>query len=440
MSAASRIIVAATGAAATIIVARLLGPAGAGAYAIAQTLIALLTVATTLGVEHGIVYYVSSGRWAAAAAFRSAQRVALLSGLAGAAAGILARMIVPSAFRSLSVPDTIVAAAALPFALSWLYVSYTALAVDRYEAYVLPAAIQSVAAMALVATLAAVDGVGGAVLGFTAAHVITAAVMLIAGRPRRGSDGHPASGADEPGQLRRAISFGVRGYAANALQFVNYRLDLFILNAAVTTAAVGQYSVAVAVTTVLWLLPQALGDVLFPRVAALAARTTDDAEAALAMAETKGLRHCLVLTVVATTVLALALLLLVVPIYGPRFEPAIDLGLILLPGSALLGLASPLSAIVVGRGHPRMMLTVTLIVTPVTIVLYLVLIPTLHADGAALASTISYSATFLLVAGFHARVTGNHLLTSMLPTRSEWDDYRRLGPAIATWATGLHRR
>jgi len=71
MSASSRIGVAIAGALTSIVIARLLGPSGAGAYFVAQSLILVLTVATTLGVEHGIVYFVSSGEWGARPAYRS---------------------------------------------------------------------------------------------------------------------------------------------------------------------------------------------------------------------------------------------------------------------------------------------------------------------------------------------------------------------------------
>jgi O-antigen/teichoic acid export membrane protein len=436
MSAASRTAVAVTGAVATIVVARLLGPSGAGAYAVAQTLIILLTVGTTLGVEHGIAYYVSSGRWSARGAFLESQVLALVSGVAGAAIGILARALVPGAFHGLSPGVTLVAVAALPFALSWFYGSYVALATDHYEGFVLPPAVQSTLALCLVAVLAAVDGVPGAVIGFAAAHAITAVAMLavvLRRFVRRAAVRHRSSGR----QLRRAVAFGIKGYAANALQFVNYRLDLFILNATAASVAVGHYSVAVSTTSVMWLLPQALSDVLFPRVAALSARTDEHHVEMRSFAEVKTLRHVVLVTIVVGIAVALALVLLVVPIYGPAFHQSTVLGLILLPGVALLGISAPLSATIVGRGRPGLLLVATIIVTPLTVVLYVLLIPALHAPGAALASSVSYTAMFALAALFYHRVTASNPLRLMLPTRSELADYRGL---VRSRGVGLARR
>jgi O-antigen/teichoic acid export membrane protein len=431
MSAASRISVAITGAASTIVVARLLGPSGAGAYAVALTLIAMLTVATTLGIEHGIAYYASSGQWSARDAHGSSQLVALGSGCVGIGIGMLARTALPSAFHGLTPLVTLIAVLGLPFALSWFYGTYVALASDDYEGYVLPPALQSGAAVCLVAALAVLDGVRGAVIGFTAAHVLAAAATLL--MRKRWLARHPSALEPTGGerQLRRAMGFGIKGYASNALQFVNYRLDLLILNATATGAAVGHYSVAVSVTSVMWLLPQALSDVLFPRVASLSAAANEQGHQMRAFVEAKSMRHTVIVTLAVSAVVAAALLLLVVPVYGPAFEPAITLGLILLPGVALLGLTGPLSAAILGRGHPELSLISTAIVTPVTVVLYVLLIPALDATGAALASTISYSATFALAAFFYRRVTGARLLVHMLPGRSELADFRSVPTLVA---------
>jgi O-antigen/teichoic acid export membrane protein len=440
MAAASRVLVAVTGATTTIFVARLLGPEGAGGYAIAQSLILMGMVLTTLGVEHGIQYYVSSHRWGARSAYRSAQRVAVVSGLAGAVLGVLLRLAFPAPFGGLSVASTAVACAALPFTLSWFYGTSIAVATDRYEAFAIPPALQSSLALVLVAVLAAVAGLPGAVAGFALAHVLTAGASRVLMRRDLNADADRAGDQDARGQLRRAVRFGIKGYAANALQVVNFRADLFVLAGYATAADVGHYAVAVAVTTILWLLPQALNDVLFPRVAALSARAgTAAGEETRAFVEAKSLRHVVLIIVCSTLVLAAALLLLVVPVYGEDFQPAVDLGLILLPGVAAIGLSGTLTATIVGRGHPGYTLAITLVTTPLTLALYLLLIPAFDATGAALASTISYVATFLLAAVFYRRATGARVLPRLLPTRSELADYRALMPAIAAWARGVRQ-
>lgn len=428
MSATSRVTVAVTGALTTVFVARLLGPEGAGGFAIALTLVLLLTTVASLGVEHGIAYYVSSARWGARDALRVVWRLAAVVGVLVALAGLGLRLLVPSAFGGLSPASTAVVVGAMPFALMWFYGSFVALAVDRYEIFALPPALQSGSAMVLAVVLGLAAGLPGAVLALAVSHLLAAvAVVLWARRaPRGAGDGHPR-------QLRRSVSFGLKGYAANALQFLNHRFDLFIVSAAVGAAAVGQLAVAIAVTSVLLLLPQALSDVLFPRVAALSAGRGAHDRASRAFVEAKGMRHAVMVITAGVVVLAGALLVLVVPVFGEEFRPAIGLGLILLPGVALIGIGQILSATIVGRGRPIYSLYSALIVTPLTIGLYIWLVPALGAQGAALAKTASYTLSFALALFFYRRVTGAAPLRLFVPTREELADLRALAPAIRTW-------
>jgi O-antigen/teichoic acid export membrane protein len=188
---------------------------------------------------------------------------------------------------------------------------------------------------------------------------------------------------------------------------------------------------------VLWLLPQALSDVLFPRVASLSADDHADAAAHRAFVEAKSLRHTTLLVAISAVVLAVALLVLVVPVYGPEFQDSIELGLIRLPGVALIGIAGVLSSTVLGRGFAQYGLYIALISTPSTMVLYAILIPKLDATGAALASSLSFTLNFVLAAYFYRRVTGNRVTALMVPTRSELDDYRALWPKVREWARGV---
>lgn len=436
MAGASRVTVALTGALTTILIARLLGPDGSGTYFVAQSVMLLLTVLMAFGFEHGIAYYVSTGEWAPLRAARSGLRMALVAGVVGAALGLLARLVVPSAFAGLPLWATAVVVAGLPFALAWLYMSYVALAVDRYEAYVLPPAAQSALVMALAAPGAIAFGIDGAIVGLTAANVVVGLGAAAWARSRLPRDG-PAGGR---GMERKAVSFGIKSYAANALQLVNYRLDVFVLAAVASVTAVGRYSVAVAAASLLWLVPQALSGVVFPRVARLHAGDGLDAKAHLEMVEVKSLRHVTLAVVAVTLLVAAALPLLVVPIYGEEFRPAIGLGLILLPGTALLGIAAVLQATIIGRGKPTLPLYTAVVVTPLTIVLYAALIPWLEATGAALASSISYTANFVLAALFYRRATGRRVAVTLVPTRSELADIRRLPAAAIRWRRGLLAR
>lgn len=434
MAAAGRITVTVTGAVTTIFVARMLGPAGTGGFAIALTLVVMLTVVCSLGLEHGIAYYVASGRWAARDALRVAQRVALASGVAGAGLCVLVRLAAPSAFGGLSVGSTAIAALALPFALTWFYVSFVGLAVDRYEAYVLPAALQSSVAMVLVAVLVLLADLPGAIVGMAISHVLVALGSALWARRRLPAAS--TAGDDEPRPLRRALSFGAKGYGANALSLLSTRVDLLVLSAVASAAAVGHYAIAIAVTAVLWLIPSALSEVLFPRIAALSASGAGEARA---FVEAKSLRFTVLLVLLALPILTAPLLVLVEPVYGADFHPTIELALILLPGVALMGVSGVLSATIVGRGKPEYSLYIALIVTPLTLLAYALLIPAADARGAALAKSLSYVVSFALTVYFYRRVTGSLRLAQFAPGREELRELRMLVPQVRQYFANFRR-
>lgn len=401
-----------------LIIARLLGPAGTGRVNVVLTAVLILGAVSSLGIELGVNYHVGGKRWAAATALRQTQLAALGLGLVGGLIGLgLGLAGHASVFRGVSIGVLALGLAALPFMLSWTFSSLTALAVDRYEAYAAAPAAQALLGLALAAALVPPLGVEGAVAAATLAHVLVACGMLRWGLRRLG---RPEAGWPREARRRNreAARFGVRAYAGNVLQLVNYRADLLILNAVASHAAVGRYAVAVSVTALGQIVPRALASVLLPRVAALDDGTE---HAALELSIVKSVRHAILISTATGVVLALGLLL--VPLlYGSGFDDSVALGLLLVPGICFIGVGGVLSSTIIGRGHPEYALRNVLVVTPLTLALYGALIPTLGATGAAVASSVSYVAATLVAWHYFRRVTDLRA-TSLRPGREELGDY-----------------
>jgi O-antigen/teichoic acid export membrane protein len=364
---------------------------------------------------------VGSGRWEPRSAFVQTQLAAVALGLAGAALAVVARIAAPGAFGGLSVGLVALAVAGLPFFVSSQYSRWLAVAADRYEVFVLPLWLVSSLTLVLAGSFAAAWGTSGTIAGLFAAQVLTGTITLVV--TLRGLP--PATGPSPPGRLREAAAFGVRANAAAALQLVNYRLDLFVLSAVASASRLGLYAAAVSVTSIMFLAPQTLAQVVFPRVAALSAADTGR-HAEREMVEAKSLRHVSLVTLVSLPVVALAMVVLVPLIYGGRFSGAVALGLVLLPGVALFGIAAVMAATTNGRGHPEYSLRGAALSTPPTLVLYGVLIPLFGAWGAAVASTVSYAINFAVTAVYYRRATGERVLPLMVPTRDELADLRSL--------------
>ena len=210
--------------------------------------------------------------------------------------------------------------------------------------------------------------------------------------------------------LRGALAFAVPCYAANLAQFLNYKLDVFVVGFFAGAASVGRYTLAVSLGQLLWLMSNSVASVLLPKVAA---STGDDSAVRHTARVTR-------LSLWATAACGLALAVLAtqaIPLlYGEAFRPSIMALVWLLPGIVVFSVANVLAAYIAGIGKPRLNLIVSGVSLIVTIALDFVLIPRLNIVGAAIASTTLYSLSALLLIVFFIRETGAPLREVLLPT------------------------
>jgi O-antigen/teichoic acid export membrane protein len=408
----------------SVVLARAVGPSANGSYALIATSIGWLSLLFGLGLPAGITYRISRGTWVPADALRTSYLVAAALGAAAVPVGLVGYLLTEdTVFGGVPRAAAILGLASTPLVIAYSFASAIALGRDRYEVY---AGLEMVHASAILfasAGLALAFGVVGAVAGLVVASLAAAvAGAWWLGRWTQGDEQR----SDNRRELREASRFGVKAWAGNLLQQINYRLDVILLGAYAATSDVGVYSVAVTVTGLGWVLPQALQTVVFPRTAHLHAaaeegRTSiDDADAAAARAVRHG-----VLLLVPTLVIVVFLLAVVVPLlYGSDFSDSTWLGLLLLPGVAGLGIAKILTAVFTGRGFASYALYAALFVAPVTIALYLVAIPWKEAAGAALASTASYLLTTLVTLYLFRRATAIPLRDALVPRAEDLRDYK----------------
>jgi O-antigen/teichoic acid export membrane protein len=410
----------------SIVIARTIGPSGNGHFALLVTLTGITVMVFSLGLTAGLTYEVSRGRWSVARAGRSSYAAALVLGLAGfaAALGVFA-LLHGSVFQGIGFDLAVLALASLPPVLAYQYADAILLARERYESYAGLELSHSATLFAVSVGLVIPFGLVGAVIGLPAAGLVGAVVgaVLLVRESRR-----QAAAIEGAGSLPRAVRFGLQTWGANLLQQVNYRVDVIILGGFATARDVGVYSVALTLTGIAWVLPQALQTVLFPRTASLDEATLagdvlqEESDAALA----KAVRHSVLLSVPGAVIVSVLLLVAVPLLYGPKFHQTIGLGFVLLPGVTLLGIGKVVSSALAGRGHPRYALYVGVVVTPITLALYFALIPPFNEWGAAVASSVSYAATALLLLIFFRRVTRIGFVEAFVPRREEVADYRGL--------------
>ncbi|HWF88529.1 MAG TPA: polysaccharide biosynthesis C-terminal domain-containing protein, partial [Pyrinomonadaceae bacterium] len=189
--------------------------------------------------------------------------------------------------------------------------------------------------------------------------------------------------------LRRMIVYGLKFHISILAGAIIIRADLLIVNHFRGAAEAGVYSVASQFALLLMLLPGVIATLLFPRV------TTEQ--------DVRGETTCLVsryttLIMFACCLAAVPFSLLLPVVYGPAFTDATKLLLILLPGVYLMGLESVLVQHFNALGLPRAIPIYWIVTLILNLVLVFTLVPRFGAQGAAIASSISYALIFALVA------------------------------------------
>jgi len=202
---------------------------------------------------------------------------------------------------------------------------------------------------------------------------------------------------------------------------------MFLVNGYLNPAAVGFYAIAVGLVEKIWLIPHAMSIVLAPKVAA----------------ETDEQRRKKFTPLVARTVLwisalgALALFLfgrwIVEFLFSAEFLPAVQPLQILLPGIVAMSIWAVLANDIAGRGRPMLNTYIGGISLVVNVLLNILWIPMYGIEGAALASTVSYSVSLIVQLFVYCRVSGNSWTNVLLPQPGDWALYRRTGLTMVQW-------
>ena len=370
------------------ITARWLGPVGKGQYALALMIPGVLQLILGFGVNVSNIYFAGSGKIAVPKLAANGMVLTLFGSILGylliliLLSGHFLAVIVPG----IRLPLLFLGLLVLPIYL--LNANLTSLLLGLRQMNSL--AILNTGQAVLVPVLSIVFivwlrlGVPGAILASLGSNL---ALMVGAMLFLRAKVGRNWCKWDLQ-VTKPVLSYGIKAYVANLLQFFNYRLDTFIVNSFIGPGGVGIYSSAVTLAELLWQLPNSVSLVLFPKAAGtepgLMNRFTPKM---IWMVLGVSLMGALGLSIFGKLIIRILLSRAFLGAYVPM--------LVLLPGVILLGLAKILFADILGRGYPQYSSIISGSSLVITIVLDLTLIPRMGITGAALASSVAYTFHFV---------------------------------------------
>jgi O-antigen/teichoic acid export membrane protein len=398
----------------SVIIARTLGPENKGIYTLTLYSSTLVFTIFSLGLNAAIQYFMASKKYSSKQLFALSFSSGLVLSIAGGFLFYLAyqHFFINNILKG-SDPQLILwAMLGLPISLMMSFLTSLLLGQQRLIAYNLVIILGVLTNLCLQITSSAMSGgVTGAVLAWLASNLLAFIFALWLLRSDFSLRLKQLSGLMKP-----ALSYGARSYVANMLTFFNLRLDSFLVNNYKDAAAVGQYTSSVAFAELLWYIPNAVSTTLFPKVSSVDKETAN-------RITPQACRQTLLIVLIAAIIFSGVGGFLIIKLYGEAYRPAVLPFLLLLPGMIGVTVAKVISADLAGRGKPQFAAYSAGITICITIILDLLFIPKFSISGAAIASSIAYTASGALAVFWFSRETGT-LPSTLLIARSE--DFRYL--------------
>lgn len=405
-----------------VVAARALGPTDLGAFTVALALPMLFSLFLQFGVGIANVYYMGQRRYPAEVLLGNALTLSLIT--SGVALPIYLAL-VPLLSRTVAAGIQPLALAvvglSIPAALVGGHLSYIFLGLQDVQEYNWLRLIRNGGTLLLLMMFILLFDlrVIGALLAVNIAWLAMVARGFWALRGRV-----KVRLAWDWDVLSECLKLGVKGYLANLFQFFNYRLDVLLLSFFTGVGAVGLYATAVAAAEALWYLPEAVGTVLFPKIAFSTAEEASSFTPVVA-------RLVFLLTLAFGLFVAALSFPLVTWVFGADYAGSVTALRLLLPGAIALSMGKVLSSDLGGRGLLWYNTLAALSGLVATVALDLLLIPRWGINGAAVASSVSYLLNTLVVLIIYLQVSGTRLTELFLPLRRDWntciDTWHRVG-------------
>lgn len=386
--------IAATGVSAVtgVLLARWLGPSGRGDYAAAMAYFGLSLVVFELGLSSSVVYHVSKYRSTHADFVRTA--AVLLVPLA-VVASLIAVVLGLVVFGDSSGRRT--AFLVLPVGLVLCFAGAAAVSALQsldLTSWNLVRLSQPVVFFVLVLVAHWVTSLD-VVLVVDLMTVTFGVQTLLSWVLYARAAARP--GTFQRSQVRPLLRFGVLNMSSTAPNAMNSRLDQFVLAFMVSSAALGQYAVAVSLSVLAGPLVMAFGHVAFPSLAR-GERVVETVRTVI--------KGSVVLSVVCLSVILTAAPIVVPVLFGSGYESVTAILFVLAPGAAVVVVNQVLGDVLRGLGRPGAVAMCEWAGIVSTVAGLVLLVPHVGVMGAAVTSTATYIVVFLLLLHYVSKHAG----------------------------------
>lgn len=394
-----------------IVVARMLGPSGKGAFSYAGTVLAMLQMANA-GQAAAISWQYAKQQRSPSELLRAMLRILALFTVPVAALLLITGALVPDQGPLLAV------ALALPFALfaqssmgffladgdvRMVNVQQILIGVVSVAAYI---PLLVFAHAGLVVLLAVWTG------GYLAGAIYSAVRLR-----RYAREGTASPGIDV---VKEQIVYGGQVSLNSAVQFLNFRVDVLLIMFILGQTQLGIYSIGIGIGEMLWQLSRPMVTAAFGAISRGTEREAANMTAAC-------MRHSFVLVLAGSVVIYFAVPPLVPLVYGTQFAHAALVARVLLPGIIAYSMMPTLATFFSQQlGQPRIPLIVSSLSTIVCAGMTVVLLPRVGIVGGAIATSVSYCIAFAVAVTYFVQRTHIGPRRIFTLSRADLQPYRAL--------------
>ena len=195
-------------------------------------------------------------------------------------------------------------------------------------------------------------------------------------------------------ELKRFLTYSSISFICSLLQFLNYKMDFWIINFYYGNANLGVYSLSSTLAQLVWVLPQAIAFIMFPMSGYMQKEELSQV--------TNRLCRISVFLVMVALPFACVIALLIPFLFGNEFSGSVLIFYFFLIGIVPYVLIKIIASVFAGTGRVIYNFYASLLGFLVALVLYFLLIPLWGLTGGAIASSVSYMSTALV--GIHLYV------------------------------------
>jgi len=374
-----------------IFIARQLGAAGNGLYALALLLPTFLATTLSFGLSSAIVYYIKTEEFATDVVYTTS----FIKVIAIATFGVIAGFYIITYYAENlfpNVPAAILMLSLLIFPLTLFNAVQLAFihAKEDFNAYNIVWITQPLFFLGVISIfyLLATFTLANVILGFIGSLVVTMLLTLFFTYTKGFRFNIQAFSRL---YLKKSLSYGLRSHASNVIAFINDRAAIFILNLFTSAAVVGIYYIAIGIAEKLWIISISMSSVLLPRFVALN-NNIKQRNALIA----KSFQIVILLTLILSLCLIVFGYFLIEIIFGAEFASAYFAILLLIPGIVLGAGSRILANAIAAKGKPEFNAYTAIFTMVFNICLNVILIPKYGILGAAFATSLAYSINTIL--------------------------------------------